>query len=364
MAIVFSNRSTWLSVGNPIGPAVESRRAAGLPIIDLTETNPTRVGLPDLSSDILARLSDRSVARYEPEPFGLLEAREAVARYHRDRVPAEHICLTASTSEAYSWIFKLLCNPGDQVLVPAPSYPLFAQLAQLESTRLGTYPTRSWDDWSIDFDALRTAIDSTTRAIILVSPNNPTGAMLHAGDLAQLEAVCAEHDLALISDEVFADYAEPRPDRVPSLAGFGWMAVSGPAGARDEALRRLEIIADSFLSVNTPAQLAMGPLLSARAETQAPLKARIGRNRAFLARSLASAPTTLLPADGGWNALLRMPVSRTDEQWTLALLERGVLAHPGYFFDFADGPWIVLSLLPPENAFAAAQQALTELLAA
>lgn len=381
MTFRFSNRTHWSSVGNLITPAVEARRAAGLPIIDLTETNPTRVGLPELPAELLARLSDRSVARYSPEPFGLPAAREAVARYHRNRVPPEHICLTASTSEAYAWLFKLLCEPDDQILVPTPSYPLFSHLGQLESVRVGTYPTRAWDDWSIDFEALRAAIDERTRAIVLVSPNNPTGAMLHAGDLPSLEAICAEHDLALISDEVFADYAEPRPDRVPTLAGLdstltfvlsglskvcltpqlkvGWMAISGPQSARDEALRRLEIVADSFLSVNTPAQSMVGPLLDAREEIQRPLRQRLQSNRAILGSALAGASATLLPADGGWSAVLRVPISRTDEQWTLELLElHGVLVHPGYFFDFIDGAWLVVSLLPEEGPLASAAQAL------
>jgi aspartate/methionine/tyrosine aminotransferase len=386
MATSFSGRTQWLHSGNPVTNALEARRAAGLPVIDLTETNPTRVGLEGVPAGLLAQLSVPAVERYEPEPFGGREARLAVSQYHQSRVSAEHVCLTASTSEAYSWIFKLLCDPGDQILVPAPSYPLFAHLAQLESVRLATYPTRSWDDWSIDFDALRAALDSNTRGIILVSPNNPTGALLHTSDLPQLDAICAEHDLALISDEVFADYAAPRADRVPSLAGHdavltfvlsglskvcltpqlkvGWMAVSGPDRRRNEALQRLEIIADSFLSVNTPAQHALPSLVAARDRIQAPLQQRLRRNRLLLAEALAESPATLLPADGGWSAVLQVPLSRSDEEWALELFhQRGLLVHPGYFFDFSAGSWLVLSLLPEERVFAPAAHALGVLLA-
>lgn len=374
----FSQRTSWPSGTNAIAQAIEERRAAGLPLIDLTETNPTRVGLPPIA------LPAVDSTAYAPDPFGLISAREAIATYHSHRVPPERICLTASTSEAYSWLFKLLCEPGDRVLVPTPSYPLFEHLAQLESVLIGHYATRPWDDWSIDFDSLKAAIDERTKAIILVSPNNPTGAMLHASDLPQLASVCEKHRLALISDEVFADYTSGRAGRVASLAGHeqvltfvlsglskvclqpqlkvGWIATSGPPPVRDEALRRLDMISDTFLSVNTPSQLALPGLLGRRDEIQAPLKARLAANHGVLREALTGTAGSLLPADGGWTAVIKVPRSRTEQQWALDLLGAGVLVHPGFFFDFAEEGWLVVSLIPREEEFARAMAAVREIL--
>jgi hypothetical protein len=374
----FSSRTAWPTGSNAIAQAVDARRAAGLPIIDLTETNPTRVGLPSVELAL-------SPGGYAPDPFGWLSAREAVAAYHHGVVPPERICLVASTSEAYAWLFKLLCEPGDRVLAPTPSYPLFEHLAQLESVTLGHYSTRAWDDWSIDFDALAAAIDDRTRAILLVSPNNPTGAMLHSTDLPRLSALCQKHGLALISDEVFADYARPRTDRVASLAGFdqvltfvlsglskvclqpqlkvGWIATSGPAALGDEALRRLDLIADTFLSVNTPSQLALPGLLAKREEIQALLKARLSGNLDCLRRSVEGTSATLLRSDGGWNAVLKVPEARSEQQWVLDLLGEGVLVHPGFFFDFDGGAWLVVSLIVEERVFAEGVEKLVRLLA-
>ena len=383
MSSRFSRRTYWPPATNAISKAVEARQRTGLPIIDLTETNPTRVGLPPLADDLLAALSSSTVRTYAPEPFGMAAARAAVSAYHSHAVSPEHICLTASTSEAYTWLFKLLCEPGDRVLVPAPSYPLFEFLAQLESVEIATYPTRSWDDWSIDFEGLENSVDDRTRAVLLVSPNNPTGAMLHATDLPRLADLCERRGLALIADEVFADFAERRADRIATLAGFdrvltfvlsglskvcllpqlkvGWIAVSGPVAERDEALRRLELVADSFLSVNTPAQTLVGPLLARRDEVQEPLRKRIRTNRLVLQRCLEGTSATLLPADGGWNAVLRVPRDWSEEEWVLALLEQeAVLVHPGFFFDFAEDHYLVVSLIPDEVTFARAAQLLVK----
>jgi aspartate/methionine/tyrosine aminotransferase len=378
----FSDRTAWPSGFNEIARAVDERRIAGDPIIDLTETNPTRVGLPPIAPELLTLLGAPGSAGYDPQPAGLLATREAIAAYHQHQVPPEHVCVTASTSEAYTWLFKLLCNPGDSVLVPSPSYPLFEHLGQMESVRITSYATRSWDDWSIDFDALARAADDSTRTVIIVSPNNPTGAMLHAADRKPLLDFCERRGLALISDEVFADFAEPRPDRVPSVAGtnqvlsfvlsglskvcllpqlkLGWIAASGPAGPRDEALRRLDLIADHFLSVNTPVQRAAPALLSHRSEIQAALCARLSANRRTLGAVLAGTEATLLPADGGWAAVLRVPRTKTEDAWVLDLLARGVLVHPGYFFDFAEPQYLVVSLIVEEATFAQACRVLRE----
>jgi aspartate/methionine/tyrosine aminotransferase len=377
MTVRFSDRAGWPGTENAIARAWDARRASGLPCLDLTETNPTRVGLTSVEFE-----AGPNAPSYEPLPFGLLPARQAVASYHRERVPPERICLTASTSEAYSWLFKLLCEPGDQILVPAPSYPLFAFLARLEGVRIDSYPTRAWDDWSIDFAALRSSIDDRTKAIVVVSPNNPTGAVLHTSDLPPLLEICRERGLALISDEVFADYATPRTDRVASVAGeesvltfvlsglskvclqpqlkVGWIATSGPAAERDEALRRLDLIADTFLSVNGPAQQDVPRQLERRSAAQSRVRERVARNRTALVAALADSPATVLPADGGWSAVVRLAKTRSEEAWVLDFLQSGVLVHPGYFFDFAEEPFVIVSLIPEVPVFDAAMGILRE----
>jgi alanine-synthesizing transaminase len=381
---VFSQRTRWSSAENVIARAVEERRRSGQPFIDLTETNPTNVGLGLRAAELAQALGHPDVSRYRPLPLGMPSAREAVAQTFDGRVPVDHICLTASTSEAYGWLFKLLCDPGDRVLVPAPGYPLFDYLATMENVQLVAYPSRSWDDWSIDFARLESQVTPTTRAIILVSPSNPTGAMLHRDDLPRLAALCARSGLAIICDEVFADYAEPQAARVSSLAGFdevltfvlgglskscllpqmkvGWIAVSGPAPAVAEAMSRLDIIADSYLSVNTPTQLALPTFLSSRAEIQRPLRARLTANRARLTAELTATAATVLPSDGGWSAVIRVPETCSEETWTLRLLEQGVLVHPGFFFDFEGGAYLVVSLIVPETLFAEAARVLRRIL--
>ncbi|HEV8325490.1 MAG TPA: pyridoxal phosphate-dependent aminotransferase [Myxococcota bacterium] len=372
---------------NRLTAALEARRAAGGPVLDLSESNPTRVGL-DYPARLLDALAAPGAATYEPAPTGLPAARAAVASYYAARghpIDPAHLVLCASTSEAYAWLFKLLAEPGEEVLVPAPCYPLFSLLAGLESVRVAHYPLQYDGRWHVDTDALRAAVTPATRALVVVNPNNPTGSFLHAAELAAMEELCRAHDLAIVSDEVFADYADAGgagagadATRVPfaaaaarvltfSLSGLskvaalpqmklGWIAAGGPEAARTAALARLEIVADTFLSVGAPVQHAAAALLAHAPALQRQIRARVAENRAALGAALRAAPAaTLLHAEGGWYAVVRCPRTMSEEELCLALLaEDGVLVHPGYFFDFASESFLVLSLLPVPALFAEA----------
>lgn len=352
-------------------------RAAGTPIADLTESNPTRSGIP-YPDGLLAPLADTGAMRYDPHPFGLPSARAAVAAdQHRrgaDVDPAD-VVLTASTSEAYSWLFKLLCNPGESVLVPRPSYPLFDHLTRLEGIRAEPYDLEYHGRWAIDFESI-TAVPHDTRAVLVVSPNNPTGSYVAADELDRISSVCRERSWSLVADEVFADYlldaTHPLTDIASrseilsfTLAGLsksvglpqlklGWIIVGGPAVERGAALSALELVADSYLSVNTPVQVALPELLRAGASVRAAIQERTRRNLNALRAAAAAYPACeVLRVDGGWSAVIRVPTVQGEERLVLDLLERErILVHPGYFFDFPREAYIVVSLLPPEAAFA------------
>ena len=362
---------------NALARALALRRLRGLPVADLTASNPTAAGLPLDGPRILQAISAPEALTYQPEPRGLFSARQAVAAYYAESrgavVDPERILLTASTSEAYALLFKLLCDPGDEVLVPEPSYPLFGYLTALESVRTAPYPLR-WDgEWHLDAAGLQ--FGPRTRAVLVVSPGNPTGAFLKRDERDALARRCAERGCALISDEVFADYpvAPPPPGaksgggRVETAAAFddvlsftlsglskvaglpqlklGWCVASGPGA--DLALQRLELIADTYLSLATPVQVGAGALLATRHGFQTALRERLARNRAaLLAARRPGAAWDVLAAEGGWSAVLAVPRARSEEEWALALLEAGVLVHPGYFFDFPSGAHLVVSLLP------------------
>lgn len=354
-------------------------RAAGAKILDLTESNPTRAGFDYPGEDIVAALADRRSLIYEPTPAGLPAAREAVAAYYKARgyaVDPDDILLTSSTSESYAWMFKLLADPGDEILVPRPSYPLFEFLAQMESVKVVQYPLASHGGWSIDFDALARALTARTRAIVLVNPNNPTGSFVKRGELARLVALSAERGLALIADEVFADYSFGEDtERVRSLIGvsealtfslsglskiaglpqlkLGWMVMSGPAAGRRQAKGRLELIADTYLSVATPVQHALPQLLNAGASVQRQIAVRVRGNLDQLRAAIGkNSSGQILDLEGGWYATLRVPRTRPEEEWCLELLERdGVLVQPGYFYDFESEAFLVLSLLTPAEIF-------------
>lgn len=358
--------------------ALSAARARG-DLLDLTLSNPTRAGIP-YPDDLLQPLADPAALIYRPDPLGLADARAAVADTYLTRgleIGRERIVLTASTSEAYSILFKLLCEPGrSEVLTPVPSYPLFDHLARLDGVVQRTYALDYHGAWRIDPDSLAREWTPDTRAVLVVSPNNPTGSVLHESDADELVSRCAAGDTALIVDEVFWDYAlgeplqEPGVLRTPPclmarLGGLsktvglpqvklGWIALDGPAPLVGEALDRLELIADTYLSVSTPVQVAARRLLRAGASVHAAILDRIRGNYEALRQSAGgSSAVTVLPAAGGWAAVLRVPATRTEEDLVLELLERDQVAvHPGYFFDFAHEAFVVISLLPPPDVFA------------
>ena len=356
---------------NPLAHLIEQKRSHSVPILDLTESNPTRAGITYPSQLVLP-----AAPTYDPNPAGMLSARQAVSTYYGERVSTDCILLTASTSEAYGFLFKLLTDPGDEVLVPRPSYPLFEFLAELECVKAVQYPLIYDHGWMIDFEALDALIGPRTRAIVLVNPNNPTGSYLKKQELEQLVAWCQKHALAILSDEVFADFAFDEDARrvsslvdTPDVLSFslsglskvsgmpqmklGWIVVTGPAEQRTEAYSRLEFIADTYLSVGTPVQLAAGKLIEARHDVQRQLRTRTSKNLALLRERLQSTAFGLLDVEGGWYAILQAPQIRSEEEWVLELLRReNVLVQPGFFYDFDREAFLVLSLLTPENVFA------------
>jgi aspartate/methionine/tyrosine aminotransferase len=374
----FSRRTDWPARPNRLSELLESRRREGIPLVDLTCSNPTEAGLPYPAADILRSLADPSALTYAPDPKGLESAREAVCAYYRAKdiplSPAD-VILTASTSEAYAHAFTLLCEPGDEILIPAPSYPLFEYLAQLSGVTCRTYPLRYDQGWHIDTAALEKAVTGSTRAIVLIHPHNPTGMFLRRGPYAEIRRVARERDLALIVDEVFADYPfGDDTERVPSCAStddvltftlsglsklaclpqmkLGWMVLSGPAPARAEAHERLETVCDTYLSVNTPVQLALADLLDLGKGLRKDVRARIVENDRVLRELCAGTAVTPLVCEGGWYGILRLPQTRSDEEWALEILRRtNVSLYPGYFFDI-DGCSLVVSLLPEAALFA------------
>jgi alanine-synthesizing transaminase len=373
---MFSSRLAWNSRPNPLSLLLERKRAAGAEVLDLTESNPTHAGIAYPADTIIAALADPRSLGYDPNPAGLPAAREAVAEYYGGHVEPERIVLTASTSEAYGYLFKLLANPGDEVLVPRPSYPLFDYLAALENVCVRHYRLAYDGAWHIDFESLLSQASELTRAVVLVNPNNPTGSFLKREERARMSRFCAERGLALICDEVFAGYGfEEDPERVRSLvdeqealafslsglskvAGLpqlklGWIVASGPDVPRRRALENLELIADTYLSVGTPVQWAAARLLALRNEIQTAILSRVRSNREFLAASIGGeSPFRLLPAEGGWYAVIQAPRVRSEEQWALELLENdGVLVQPGFFFDFEKEAFLVVSPLTPEGVF-------------
>ncbi len=352
-------------------------RAAGEPLIDLTLSNPTAAGI-EYPADLLAGLTSSEALQYDPSPLGLPPARDAVSRLLR--LPADRVVITASTSDAYSLLFKLLCDPGDDVLVPQPSYPLFELLAPLDAVRAAPYALDEAAGWAIDLDSVRAAATPRTRAILLVNPNNPTGSYVRRRDLDALAAFSAERGIAIVGDEVFYDFPLGPNDAMPaetvrvidqdqalavSLGGLsksaglpqlklGWMALSGPTRLVSEALERLEIICDTYLPVATPVQLAAPMLLAAGQTIRGQIRDRLRRNHEKLGAELSRHPSIrLLRVEGGWYAILQVPAVRSEEELALELLERDrVVVHPGYFFDFAREAFLVVSLLPPADAFA------------
>lgn len=382
----FASRTAWDLHENTLAALVSEARRNGRVLTDLTESNPTRCSIFPMEP-LIELLGHPRGASYQPMPLGHPDARRAVSRYYQDRglrVPEDQITLSASTSEAYGWLFKLLCDRGDQVLVPAPSYPLLEYLAHLEDVAIATYPLVRDERFAIDLGALeRLAAGGRARAIALIHPNNPTGSFVRREEAQAVEALAEQFGLALIVDEVFGDYAhKPLPaNRLPSFAGreqaltfvlsglskvvalpqvkLGWIAASGPPDLVADAMRRLEVIADTYLSVNTPVQLALPEILAARGGIERAILARVLENLAALDRALEAfgkgAAVRRLPVEGGWYAILEVPRTLDEDAWISRLVrEEGILVHPGYFFDMEREGFLVVSLLPDPKAFASA----------
>ncbi|HVO57425.1 MAG TPA: pyridoxal phosphate-dependent aminotransferase [Dongiaceae bacterium] len=375
---MFSERTNWNLEENALSRALAEARASGREILDLTRSNPTECGLLADADALFGALTQPDILQYAPEPRGLPAARTAVCRYYADLgapVRPERLVLTAGTSEGYSFLFGLLCNAGDEVLVPAPGYPLFEFLADLCDVRLVPYPLLYDHGWQIDLAGLAAAATQRTRAVIVVHPNNPTGQYVAAMERAQLNTFCAQRRLALIADEVFLDFpiegaraesfvanAETLTFTLSGLSKLcglpqmklAWIAASGPEREVAAALERLEVIADAYLSVGTPVQVAAARLLDGGAEFRARATARVRTNLkeldALLAEQTACAR---LRCDAGWAAVLRAPATQSDEELAIRLVrEQGVLVHPGHFYNFAQAGYLVVSLLTPERQFA------------
>jgi alanine-synthesizing transaminase len=377
--LTFSSRLPPRVDSNAISRALAAMAARDIAVVDLTESNPTTAGFA-YPADLLSVLSDARGLAYRPDPVGLRPAREAVARDYARRgakVDPEHVVLSASTSESYGWLFKLLCNPGDVVLAPQPSYPLFEHLTRLEGVTLSPYFLSYHGRWDIDFDSIRAA-PPATRALLLVSPNNPTGSYVSARELEQLMAICAERGWALIADEVFADYALDETAPVTDVAvdagvlsfmlggaskslglpqvKLGWTVAGGPVDERDRALESLALIADTYLSVSTPVQIAAPDLLERGAAIRNAIHARVRANLHQARELTRQFPSCAVPrVEGGWAAPIRVPATRTEEALVLELLDQEqVLVHPGYFFDFPHEAFVIVSLLPREDVFVSA----------
>jgi alanine-synthesizing transaminase len=375
---MFSERTKWNLAANKLTEALARHRANGKRLIDLTVSNPTDCSFAYETETILGALHNPAALRYEPNPKGLEVARRAVANYYGERgatISLDDIILTASTSEAYSFVFRLLCNPGDELLVPAPSYPLFAFLAEIQDVKLVRYPLIHDHGWQIDLHSLQQAITPRTRGLIVVNPNNPTGHFVKEKELAKLNELCAAREIALIADEVFLDFPLDAHGATSCAANSGaltftlsglskicglpqmkiaWVIASGPEELKRQALDRLDVIADTYLSPGAPVQLATPTFLELRRGFQAQVIARVRRNLAELDRQLARQNVcTRLEVEGGWYAVLRVPALQPDEELAIALLEAGdIYVHPGHFFDFGGEGYLVVSLIAVEEEFA------------
>lgn len=373
---MFSTRTIRDRTPNRLALALERERSTGRPLLDLTVSNPTTAGIAYPADAILSALAKPASLVYSPEPFGIETARDAVSvelARHGVTCPASHIALTASTSEAYAFVLDLLCDPGDEVLVPTPSYPLLEHLATLEGVALSPYRLAYDGEWHVDMASVRAACTERTRAIIVVAPNNPTGSYLKRDELTALASL----GLPIVSDEVFAPFSlatqderrartalEARDALVFALSGLSklaglpqlklaWIAVGGPAALVDEALARLELVADTYLSVATPVQLALPEIFESAGIVRDAIRERVRDNLASARRIVRpGSAATLLHVEGGWYATIRVPETHSEEHWALALLEQdGVYVHPGWFFDFPDGAHLVVSLLTPPGDF-------------
>jgi alanine-synthesizing transaminase len=375
---MFAERTNWNLAGNRLSAALARHGAGGKRLYDLTASNPTECGFDYDSEVILGALGNPTALRYEPNPKGLKSTRLAVTEYYSARgvrISADDVVLTTSTSEAYSFTFRLLCNAGDELLIPAPSYPLFSFLAEILDLKLLRYPLIYDHGWQIDFHSLEQAITSQTRGLIVVNPNNPTGHFVKEDELAKLNEICAAREMALIADEVFLDFSLGADKRLTlaendraltftmsglsKIAGLpqmkmAWVIASGPEPLKNQALQRLEVIADTYLSPNAPVQLATPTFLEQRHGFQKQVMTRVRKNLAELDRQLAARKSCeRLEMEGGWYAVLRVPAVWSDEELAVELLTKeDVYVHPGHFFDFAGDGYLVVSLIAREEEFA------------
>jgi aspartate/methionine/tyrosine aminotransferase len=368
----YSRRLSWGLSKNLLSEQADERRKRGEYLVDLTNSNPTELFDRYPHSAIAEAFEKVRSFGYEPDPLGTEHARMAVSAYYAARgihIPHTRIVLTASTSEAYALLFKLFCDPGDEVLIPAPSYPLFEFLAHLESVRVNQYRLQYDGAWHLDVDFLRTQITPRTRAIVIVNPNNPTGSFLKENEFEKLRTIAVERGIPIIADEVFLDYAfEPDRQRVRTLIGqddalsfslngmskaagmpqmkLAWIAINGPEKEMAQARERLGLIADTYLSVGTPVQQALPYLFQIGGDIQGMIAERVRANLHTLQRTMQDGPTQVLRVEGGWSALVRLPATQSEDLWTLQLLtEGGILVQPGYFFDMASEAYIVMSLI-------------------
>lgn len=375
---MYSHRLPWSVSQNRISEEITALRRSGRSPLDLTGSNPTKAALDYPHGRISEALSRVSNYAYNPQPQGSAEARAAIARNYGERaieVAPEQILLTASTSEAYGYLFKVLCDPGDEVLVPVPSYPLFEFLSSLENARPVTYDLRYDGAWHVDFASLHSQISSRTRAVIVVNPNNPTGSVLKEREIAQLTRIAVERDLAIISDEVFLQYPlQPAARSARSLAvcgdaltfsldglsksagmpqmKLGWIVASGPQATVQAARERLDTVLDTYLSVNTPVERALPDLLSIGPPVREQIQQRIQENLETLRQLLHGTAANPLNVEAGWSAIVQVPRTRTEEDWVLALLrEESVIVQPGYFFDMPSEAYLVVSLITPPDDF-------------
>jgi len=370
----FSKRTEWDTEESALAQAHRERVQAGLRIADLTASNPTRCRFV-FDARLLEPLTDLRALEYDPQPLGILRAREAVCGYYADHgvaVSPDRVVLTTSTSEAYSFLFKLLCDPGEEIVLPQPGYPLFDFLAVLDDVRIKVAPLVYDHGWQIEPEGFRRAITPETRALVLVHPNNPTGHFTKAWEAEELAAICRERRIALIVDEVFLDYGFDGAKAASFAAGLegvdvyvvsglskiaglpqmkaAWVVVTGPKAKA--AMDRLEVVADTFLSMNAPVQGAIPAWVAGRDEIQRQIRERVATNLAELDRELgAESAVRRLEVEGGWYAVLRIPALQPDERTVLELLNRGVWVQPGYFFGMEESGWLVVSLLGPIEEF-------------
>ncbi|MGB6483847.1 MAG: pyridoxal phosphate-dependent aminotransferase [Candidatus Acidiferrales bacterium] len=375
---MFAERTNWNFATNRLSATLSAHKAAGKFLLDLTISNPTECGFTYEEREIRQALANTAALRYEPDPRGIRSARSAVAGYYAGRgaqIGLDDIFLTTSTSEAYSFALRVMCNPGDEILIPAPSYPLFDFLADIHDVQLVRYPLLYDHGWQIDFHALEKAIGARTRAVTVVHPNNPTGHFTPRTEAKRLIEICAAHQMALIADEVFLDFAlvsetsesfAANADALTfttsglsKISGLpqmkaAWLIANGPPEAKARALARLEVIADTYLSLNAPIQLAMPVFMEQRHGFQRQLMDRVRKNLAELDRQLAAQHACCrLEVEGGWYAVVRLPAICDDEEFAIYLLKaKNVYVHPGHFYDFSGTGYLVLSLITPEKQFA------------